>query len=341
MMSKAFSAFLCAVIVLPPPVAAAQEGKGRRDGSLLEQTPCPKYVAPPYEEYAAAAKMRHAGEIEAAKREGLTMGTPLTVVTREEFERDVAASRRVECSRLVYMSDGLKVAGLVWRPSDQGTKRLPLIIFNRGGNRDFGRIAPWHPFHRLAAEGFVMLASQYRGVDGGEGTEEFGGGDVHDVMNLLPVAQSLGYVDMENVFLLGWSRGGMETFLAVKRGMKVNAAAVGGPLLDLVAEGKRRPALVTEVWAQLIPGFETKRDELLKERSAMYWPEKINVPVLIMHGGGDWRASPAETLTFAQKLQAAGTKYELIVYGNDDHGISGHVADRNRHIVDWFRKYMR
>ena len=120
---------------------------------------------------------------------------------------------------------------------DQGTKRLPLIVYLRGGNREFGRIPPYQPFHRIAAEGFVMLASQYRGVDGGEGVEEFGGADVHDVMNLIPLAESLGYVDTNNVFLLGGSRGGMEAFLAIKRGMKVNAAAVVGSLLDLVAEG--------------------------------------------------------------------------------------------------------
>ena len=48
-----------------------------------------------------------------------------------------------------------------------------------------------------------------------------------------------------------------------------------------------------------------------------------------------------DALTFAQKLQAAGKTYELIVYGNDDHGISGHVADSNRHIVEWFRKHMQ
>jgi dipeptidyl aminopeptidase/acylaminoacyl peptidase len=65
------------------------------------------------------------------------------------------------------------------------------------------------------------------------------------------------------------------------------------------------------------------------------------VPVLIMHGGGDWRASPAETLAFVQKLQAAGKTYQLIVYADDDHGISGHSAESNRHIVEWFRKHMR
>ena len=186
-----------------------------------------------------------------------------------------------------------------------------------------------------------MFASQYRGVDGGEGIEEFGGADVHDILNLVPVAKSLGIVDLRNVFMLGWSRGAMSTFLALKQGITVNAIAVGGGLLNLVTEAERRPALVKNVWSKLMPGFAANPQAVLEARSVMYWPEQITVPVLIMHGGGDWRASPAESMTLAQKLHTLGKSYELIVYANDDHGVSVNVADRNRRIIDWFRRHMR
>jgi len=36
----------------------------------------------------------------------------------------------------------------IWRPKDEGARRLPLIIFTRGGNRDFGRIPPMSRRHR-------------------------------------------------------------------------------------------------------------------------------------------------------------------------------------------------
>ena len=319
--------------------AAAQPTDG--DGTLLVQAPCPAYVAPQYEAAVASAKQLHAEEVVAAQREGITMRTPVAYATPEEFEQNVKMSQSVTCTRLVYRSDGLRVAGLMWRPKDQGSRRLPLIIFTRGGNRDFAKIPPWHGFHRLAAEGFVVMASQYRGVDGGEGVEEFGGADVDDVRNLVPVAASLGIADLDNVFLLGWSRGAMEALLALKHGLKANAIAVGGGLLDLVAEARRRPTLVTNVWSVLIPQFASRGEEALRERSAMYWPEAVTVPILILHGGGDWRASPLESMTFAQKLHTAGRVYELVVYANDDHGLSANRADSNRRIVEWFRKHMQ
>jgi dipeptidyl aminopeptidase/acylaminoacyl peptidase len=189
------------------------------------------------------------------------------------------------------------------------------------------------------AHGFVVLASQYRGNDGVEGREEYGGADVRDVLHLMPLARSLGYVDMHNISMLGWSRGGMMTYLALKHHMPVNAVAVGGGLTDLVSESKRRPALAN-VWREVIPGFEQRGEDLLRERSAVYWAEQINVPVLLLHGGADWRSAPMQALDFAKRLQEFGKTYEPILYAADDHGLSLNRADSDRRIVEWFRRHM-
>ena len=46
----------------------------------------------------------------------------------------------------------------------------------------------------------MVLASQYRGNDGGEGLEEPGGADVNDVVTLVSLASSLAYADPKNIF---------------------------------------------------------------------------------------------------------------------------------------------
>lgn len=121
----------------------------------------------------------------------------------------------------------------------------------------------------------------------------------------------------------------------------MNALAVGGGLTDLVSEGKRRPALAN-VWRALSPGFEKRGEELLRERSAAYWAEQINVPVLLLHGGADWRSEPmSQALAFAKRLHELGKTYELIIYANDDHGLSLNRADSDRRVVEWFRRYMK
>src|SRR4051812_44049099 len=147
----------------------------------------------------------------------------LPPIYREQFSRaefeSVRNTSAFECLRVLYSSGGLRVTGFVYKPIHLAPgRRLPAVVYNRGGNRDYGAIDVWDKviFHRLAMSGFVVLASQYRGADGGEGSDEFGGSDRQDVMSLFPLARSLGYVDMSNVFMLGFSRGGMMTYLAIR-----------------------------------------------------------------------------------------------------------------------------
>jgi dipeptidyl aminopeptidase/acylaminoacyl peptidase len=333
---------LLALLLLP----SASPVLGQSNGTLLAHAPCPPSTVS-YERWLRGTERAYDGEVAEAARAGVSM-QPFAALrpllpSRKEFERR-QAYQGFECQRLTYLSDGLRVTAYLWKPKDTAGRKLPLILFNRGGNRDFGELSPWEQegFYSYVSNGFVVLASQYRGVDGGEGREEFGGADVHDVLSLLPLARSLGYVDLGHVFLLGESRGGMETYLALKAGAPVNAAAVVSGEADLVASSRNRPEMVYAVYRQLIPGFTQNGPALLRERSAVDWPEKINVPLLILHGTADWRTSPKDqALALAEKLQALGKTYELVMYAQDSHGLPFHWRDRDQRIVEWFKRYLR
>lgn len=331
---------LLALLLLSALPAVAQDGK------LVERTPCrPNPVS--YERWLRGTERGYNAEVEDAARLGVSM-LPFSALrpllpTREELEKR-RAYQGFECERITYLSDGLRVTGYLWKPKNTAGRKLPLIVFNRGGNRDFGQLSPWEQegFYSYVSNGFVVIASQYRGVDGGEGREEFGGAEIHDVLNLLPLAKALGFVDMSNVFLLGESRGGMETYLALKHGMPVNAAAVVSGEADLVAGSKNRPEMIYQVYRQLVPDFAKRGTELLRERSVVTWPEKINAPVLILHGTADWRTDPKDqALAVAEKLQALHKTYELVMYADDSHGLPFHWRDRDQKIVEWFKRYLK
>jgi dipeptidyl aminopeptidase/acylaminoacyl peptidase len=314
------------------------------DGTIVENTPCPANPTETYEQYLAGVKKFFAEEIESARHEGFTMVVPERLFEnlrdRKTFDR-ARAYAGFECRQIKYMSDGLKVAGLLWKPKNTAGAPRPLIIYNRGGNRDFGLVLPWAQsgFFYYLEKGFVVVASQYRGNGGGEGHEEFGGAEVHDILNLIPLAKSLGYIDMNNVFMLGASRGGMMTFLALKQGIPVNAVATIGALTDMVASAKERPQLAEHVYKELIPNYG---EESMRERSAVYWADKINVPVLLLQGGADWRCDPAsQALALAQKLTENRKTYQLIVYAGDNHGLAVNRIDSDTRITEWFNRYMR
>jgi len=215
----------------------------------------------------------------------------------------------VECFKIKYLSDGLKVVGYIFKPKDGGSK-YPVMIFNRGGNREYGKITEKRFRHisYLASNNYVVLASQYRGNDGGQGREEFGGKDVNDVLNLIPLAKSLPFANPDKIVMLGFSRGGMMTYLAIKKGAEIKAAAVVGGVTDLIQWDQERESIGEKVLEQLISPHN--REEY-KKRSAYYWPERINIPILILHGEKDWRVRVTQAKKISKKLTELGKVHKF------------------------------
>lgn len=80
----------------------------------------------------------------------------------------------------------------------------------------------------------------------------------------------------------------------------------------------------------------------MRDRSAVHWADRINVPLLILQGGADWRVQAGtNALALASQLQELRKPYELIVYAGDDHGLSLNGADSDRRIIGWFKRHMR
>ena len=264
--------------------------------------------------------------------------TDVEKYTSKQVYEKAVGDQNYEFQKLKYMSGGLKVVAYLYKPKQVEGKKLPVIIFNRGSAMR-GDIAAEliHVFHRLASEGFIIVAPMYRQSDGGEGRDELGGADVNDLMNVIPLAKGLGFIDMNNVFMYGESRGGMMTYMAIKRDFPMNAAAVFGALTDLEPVLGFYPATMLK---QFWPDFDTRKDEIIKARSAIYWPEQLDVPLLIMHGGRD-KLPASQSLTLAQQLEKSGRTYELIIYAEDNHYLKRNQDDRDRRTAAWFKRHLK
>ncbi|HJZ80193.1 MAG TPA: alpha/beta fold hydrolase [Pyrinomonadaceae bacterium] len=256
-----------------------------------------------------------------------------------------------------YASDGLEVPGVLIRPKHPGKRKWPLIIYNRGGTGDYGRITnDDHACGRehfagctivdlylLAKSGFVIIASDYRFHGAIGKRDEWGGGDVSDVLNVIRVLRSLDYVDQERLYMLGVSRGGTMTYQVLKRGPPIRAAAVIAGASDLEALGKYRPEFVNgdewyDGWAKVWPGYANRATELYRDRSPVYWADRLAVPILILHSRVDRLCPVDQALRMAAALQASGKVYALHIYEQDGHSLPQNREDRNRQIVEWFNK---
>jgi len=309
----------CVVSLLALSMAApvfCQQG-GLIDGTIVDEKPC---VLGPYEQQSGFTKRFY---------------------SKEDFEH-AKVSPLTECSRIEYRSNNLRVVGYLVRPRDPGSGRFPVIIFNRGGFLDRGKIESFNlvDFTRLSEAGFVVLASQYRGNDGGQGQEELGGADLDDVSNLLATARSLSYADTTNIFMYGVSRGGMMTFLEMKRNAPIRAAAVVGAVYDLAAFRTRAPGVLAEA-AKLIRDYPQKGTAVLQERSVMNWPEEVNAPLLMLHGTDDEEVPATEALAFATKFSTLNKPYEIFVYAGDVYEVAANRKERDARINEWFKHYLR
>ena len=109
---------------------------------------------------------------------------------------------------IAYQSDSIEVKGFMIEPKADG--KYPVIIFNRGGNRDFSDLSIGTLINytsKLASRGYVIIGSNYRKQD------EFGGKDVDDVLNLIETVKDISKADYRKLGMLGWSRGGMMTYI--------------------------------------------------------------------------------------------------------------------------------
>jgi len=310
-----------------------------RDGVIVDAGSCP--VSASYDEFLATVEKELRPEVEHSRLMRQLDEHPLsTIYSLDEWVRFRQATRTRRCERVRYMSDGLRVVGYVQRPEAPG--RHPAVLFARGGNRDFGRIdeRTLLTMQRFVDEGFVVISTQYRGTEGSEGHDEFGGGDVHDLLALAPLAQSLPDVDPDRLFLFGASRGGMEALLAARAGMPVRAIALRSPMVDLEATSRERPEM-RDLFAEMIPNYARDPAGELRKRSAVAWPEQIAKPVLILHAADDFRVSPAQTRRLDEELGAHHLDHHLVVYDREIHQLVFHREEAFREVVAWFRRHDR
>ncbi len=259
--------------------------------------------------------------------------------------------------------------------------------YNSTGDDDFGHMNDQFACNVLAdvalrngediQGGFVVIASQYRGFgqDGGQhptDVDEFGGRDVEDVLNLIklldnfesgayrrtvdrgvnPPVNLAGSIDPSRIAMFGWSRGGMMTYLALRRlrersqQHKIKTAIVGAGLADLFDSEMRRPGLATGVHQPLIPCYDDNRHQVLKDRSAVFWADQLprDIPILLLHGTADSAVDISQARRMYVELHRHTREHAAIFVEGVDHGFrNGQMFRplRTLMVSKWLQTHLR
>lgn len=266
---------------------------------------------------------------------------PLPEVAYNKMLAEYEALEGVNVSRIVYESDGLSVTGLMAFPDSLSAGAHPLLIYNRGGSREYGKLTVLSALRSMAPfakAGYIVLASNYRGNDGGEGREEFGGQDIHDVLNLLAIGQKHSAYDGKNTFMIGHSRGGMMTMLASRLGAPLNAAIAIASVSNAHTLAQQQP-MIERVLLPLIPDYASDPLAALSRRSPIDWPEAIQAPLLLLHGDADKDVGVEASIVLQEALQKANKVSELVIYPAGNHALLRHWDDVLARSFAWMERF--
>jgi dipeptidyl aminopeptidase/acylaminoacyl peptidase len=74
----------------------------------------------------------------------------------------------------------------------------------------------------------------------------------------------------------------------------------------------------------------------------MSWVDEINTPLLILNGQADPQVKPYHALNLAKSLSEKGKVFQLVILEAGNHILSGtHTDERDRLVIEWFKKYLR
>jgi dienelactone hydrolase len=219
--------------------------------------------------------------------------------------------------------DGTKIPAFLTRPVGAGTKPPPLIILPHGGPwaRDAWGFDTW--VQVLAREGYAVLQMNYRGSDGygnawrDASFQDWGGLPYTDTMDGLKWAIEQKHGDPARVCVVGGSFGGYLALAAAVRDsalLKCVVSVAGVSDLRELRTDSNFFQGSKVVKAQI--GHDAEK---LKADSPRLHAERINVPVLLVHGAEDYTVEPDHSQFMARALQTAGKSYKLVMIQDTDH----------------------
>jgi len=173
----------------------------------------------------------------------------------------------------------------------------------------------------LAREGFAGVAVTPPGYGQSEGLPDFVGPmTIKTLTAAYRKFQREPYVDARRMGIYGYSRGGMAASLLAVQLDDVRAVVLGAGVYDFK---KAYDEVTIEGIREDMKKETGLTPEGIKERSSILFMEKLNCPVLILHGEKDTIVPVSQALLLRDRLTALKKDFEIKLYPVNEHSIGG------------------
>jgi dipeptidyl-peptidase-4 len=243
------------------------------------------------------------------------------------------------------MPDGAPARGMFIKPPGfDPAKKYPVILYIYGGphapvigDRWGGTTYLWHQF--MAQQGFLVFYFDDRtsAIPGHKYEvalhRQFGLVELKDHLEGVKYLKSLPYVDGERIGLWGWSGGGYTTCFNMLHAPDVFRVGVA---VAPVTDWRDYDTIYTERYM----GLPQENEQAYRASSPTHFANSLRGKLLLVHGTADDNVHMQNSLQLAQELIKTGKQFDLLLYPQKTHSISGSVARRHLFtaIADYFKR---
>lgn len=223
--------------------------------------------------------------------------------------------------------EGIELNGYMIKPLDfEASKKYPVLITQYSGPNSqqvtdsWGRGPGWNEF--LASKGLLVVCVDPRGTGcRGENFRkstylQMGKYESDDMIETAKYLGSLPYVNKSKISIFGWSYGGFMTCLTLA---KAGTLFYSGIAVAPVTNWRFYDSVYTERYMRM----PKENPDGYDENSPIKLASGIKGKLLIIHGLADDNVHAQNTFEFTEKMVQQGVPFDMAIYTNRDHGISG------------------
>lgn len=220
-------------------------------------------------------------------------------------------------SRVTYESDGTLLEGLIFKLNQSG--KFPGVIFIHGHMSSCWDSSLIGYF--LSKAGFAAFLPSQMGYGPPGGEPDFvGPKTVKGIIDGIRLFLAEPFVDKEKIGIWGISRGATAAALIATKEPDIFKAAVFQS--GAYEMKKTYETLKIEGIRENIEKEAGTTDKSFRQRSPIYEMERINFPILILHGEKDENISVEQARLLDQELNRLGKSHKTIILPEADHFIT-------------------
>ena len=231
-------------------------------------------------------------------------------------------------------ADGMTIPSIVTWPVGSEEENLPLIVLPHGGPHETDKLGFDWMAQYFANRGYLVIQPNFRGSTGfgqdfeDAGRGEWGGKMQDDLTDGVTALVKAGYVDPEQVCIVGASYGGYAALAGAVFTPELYQCVVAiAPVSDLnrmLSEEKRQRGKnhwVVSYWEDVMAEGDARRNKL-RSISPVNFAENVVAPILLIHGDDDTVVPYSQSTRMRNALKRADKQVELVKLKGEDHWLS-------------------